>query len=304
MQKKKLYQLIAAIVLVAVVAVVLITVGLRGGNTASGSVPQAPSESAALSEETGKGPDSTGSSAAASSESAASGSETPSASEINASASAALEEIEEELAAETAAASSSTASSSSAASSEKAASSTSSKAVSSSSSKPASSASASHSQAASGTPAGSAASSAPSSTASSESAVDAQINNYVKQLEKLRDQTESKLYGVIYEAYHEYIAHPVEERSMGLKISIVVSKTAKLTSVQSECDKEFNALLAELRQYLRDNGRDQTVADQAEQEYKTLKSNLTSDLTSIVYNSAVGSGDGAKWIQKNIEHKR
>ena len=134
--------------------------------------------------------------------------------------------------------------------------------------------------------------------------MDAQINNYVKQLEKLRDQTESKLYGVIYEAYHEYIAHPVEERSMGLKISIVVSKTAKLTSVQSECDKEFNALLAELRQYLRDNGRDQTVADQAEQEYKTLKSNLTSDLTSIVYNSAVGSGDGAKWIQKNIEHKR
>lgn len=35
-----------------------------------------------------------------------------------------------------------------------------------------------------------------------------------------------------------------------------------------------------------------------------MKSDLTSELTSIVYNSAVGSGDGGKWIQEHIEHKR
>ena len=64
------------------------------------------------------------------------------------------------------------------------------------------------------------------------------------------------------------------------------------------------AILKELRQYLRDNGRDQSVADQAEQEYKKMKSDLTSELTGIVYNSAVGSGDGGKWIQEHIEHKR
>ena len=134
--------------------------------------------------------------------------------------------------------------------------------------------------------------------------MDAQIKRYIRQLENLQKQTESKLYGVIYEAYNEYISHPVEERSLGMKVSIVVSKTAKLTSVQSECDKEFNAILKELRQYLRDNGRDQSVADQAEKEYKDMKSNLTSELTSIVYNSAVGSGDGGKWIQEHIEHKK
>ena len=67
-----------------------------------------------------------------------------------------------------------------------------------------------------------------------------------------------------------------------MKVSIVVSKTAKLTSVQGECDKEFNAILKELRQYLRDNGRDQSVADQAEQEYKKMKSDLTSELTGFV----------------------
>ena len=132
----------------------------------------------------------------------------------------------------------------------------------------------------------------------------AKIDSYIRQLQNLKKQTESKLYGVIYEAYDEYISHPVEERNLGMKVSIVVSKTAKLTSVQGECDKEFNAILKELRQYLRDNGRDQSVADQAEQEYKKMKSDLTSELTGIVYNSAVGSGDGGKWIQEHIEHKR
>ena len=134
--------------------------------------------------------------------------------------------------------------------------------------------------------------------------MDAKINGYIRQLQNLKKQTESKLYGVIYEAYDEYISHPVEERNLGMKVSIVVSKTAKLTSVQGECDKEFNAILKELRQYLRENGRDQSVADQAEQEYKKMKSDLTSELTGIVYDSAVGSGDGGKWIQEHIEHKR
>ena len=145
---------------------------------------------------------------------------------------------------------------------------------------------------------------ASSSSAASENEVDAKIDSYIRQLQNLKRQTESKLYGVIYEAYNEYISHPVEERNLGMKVSIVVSKTAKLTSVQGECDKEFNAILKELRQYLRDNGRDQSVADQAEQEYKKMKSDLTSELTGIVYNSAVGSGDGGKWIQEHIEHKR
>ena len=145
---------------------------------------------------------------------------------------------------------------------------------------------------------------ASSSSAVSENEVDARIDSYIRQLQNLKKQTESKLYGVIYEAYDEYISHPVEERNLGMKVSIVLSKTAKLTSVQGECDKEFNAILKELRQYLRDNGRDQSVADQAEQEYKKMKSDLTSELTGIVYDSAVGSGDGGKWIQEHIEHKR
>lgn len=290
MQKKKLYQLAAVIVLVVAVAAALILTGMRKSTPVSeaqvSSVP-----SSALSGGEAEGP----SSAAASSESAVS-SEATGESPV----SSFLEQLEEELGLS----SSETASSSevsSAASAGKADSVSS--AVSGSSaahSVPASSA-ASGSHAASQAPGSSHAS---SSSAASENEVDARIDSYIRQLQNLKKQTESKLYGVIYEAYDEYISHPVEERNLGMKVSIVVSKTAKLTSVQGECDKEFNAILKELRQYLRDNGRDQSVADQAEQEYKKMKSDLTSELTGIVYDSAVGSGDGGKWIQEHIEHKR
>lgn len=292
MQKKKLYQLAAAIVLVVAVAAALILTGMRKSTPVSeaqvSSVP-----SSALSGGEAEGP----SSAAASSESAVS-SEVTEESPV----SSFLEQLEEELGIS----SSETASSgeaSSAASADKADSVSS--AVSGSSaahSVPASSAvSGSHAASSSQAPGSSHAS---GSSAASENEVDAKIDSYIRQLQNLKKQTESKLYGVIYEAYDEYISHPVEERNLGMKVSIVVSKTAKLTSVQGECDKEFNAILKELRQYLRDNGRDQSVADQAEQEYKKMKSDLTSELTGIVYNSAVGSGDGGKWIQEHIEHKR
>jgi len=287
MQKKKLYQLAAAIVLVVAVAAALILTGMRKSTPVSeaqaSSVP-----SSALPGGEAEGP----SSAAASSESAVS-SEVTEESPV----SSFLEQLEEELGIS----SSETASSSEASSAASASKADSvSSAVSSSSaahSVPASSA-ASGSHAASSQAPGS--SHASSSSAASENEVDARIDSYIRQLQNLKKQTESKLYGVIY----EYISHPVEERNLGMKVSIVVSKTAKLTSVQGECDKEFNAILKELRQYLRDNGRDQSVADQAEQEYKKMKSDLTSELTGIVYNSAVGSGDGGKWIQEHIEHKR
>ena len=286
MQKKKLYQLAAVIVLVVAVAAALILTGMRKSTPVSeaqaSSVP-----SSALPGGEAEGPSSA---AAVSSEVTE---ESP--------VSSFLEQLEEELGIS----SSETASSSevsSAASASKADGVSS--AVSGSSaahSVPASSA-ASGSHAASSQAPGS--SHASSSSAASENEVDAKIDSYIRQLQNLKKQTESKLYGVIYEAYDEYISHPVEERNLGMKVSIVLSKTAKLTSVQGECDKEFNAILKELRQYLRDNGRDQSVADQAEQEYKKMKSDLTSELTGIVYNSAVGSGDGGKWIQDHIEHKR
>lgn len=195
------------------------------------------------------------------------------------------------------------------ASSSKEESSSSSSASSSSSSASSTASSAAHSQAASSHETASsshaasssaASSSAASSSASAESAVDKQIDSYVSQLTNLRESSQKELYGIIGETYTEYVSHPEEERSIALKVSIVVSKTAKLNSAQSRCDKEFNAILKELRQYLKDNGRDQSIADEAEATYKQQKSAMTKELTDIVYNSATGSGDGGSWIVDHI----
>ena len=195
------------------------------------------------------------------------------------------------------------------ASSSKEESSSSSSASSSSSSASSTASSAAHSQAASSHETASsshaasssaASSSAASSSASAVSAVDKQIDSYVSQLTNLRESSQKELYGIIGETYTEYVSHPEEERSIALKVSIVVSKTAKLNSAQSRCDKEFNAILKELRQYLKDNGRDQSIADEAEATYKQQKSAMTKELTDIVYNSATGSGDGGSWIVDHI----
>lgn len=200
--------------------------------------------------------------------------------------------------------SSSEAASESASSSKEESSSSSSSASSSSSSASSTASSAAHSQAASSHETASsshaASSSAASSSASAESAVDKQIDSYVSQLTNLRESSQKELYGIIGETYTEYVSHPEEERSIALKVSIVVSKTAKLNSAQSRCDKEFNAILKELRQYLKDNGRDQSIADEAEATYKQQKSAMTKELTDIVYNSATGSGDGGSWIVDHI----
>ena len=289
MQKKKLYHLAAVIVLVVAVAAALILTGMRKSTPVSkaqaSSVP-----SSALSGGEAEGP-----SSAASSESAVS-SEATGESPV----SSFLEQLEEELGLS----SSETASSSEASSAASAGKADSvSSAVSSSSaahSVPASSAASSSHAASSQAPGSSHAS---SSSVASENEVDAKINSYIRRLERLQRQTESRLYAVICEAYDEYMSHPIEERNMGMKISIVLSKTAKLGSVQSECDQEFNAILKELRQYLRDNGRDQTVADDSEKAYKKMKSDLTSELTDIVYKSAVGSGDGGRWITEHRQYK-
>lgn len=163
-------------------------------------------------------------------------------------------------------------------------------------SQPASSAASSH-PASSHPASGSEPSSAPSSSASAESAVDAKINAYVQEIKALQKRTQRKLYRAVCDSYDEYIAHPVEERSLALKVSVVLGKSNRLNQIQNECDAEFNTIIKELRQYLTDNGRDQSIADQAEKEYKTEKDAMTKELTNLTYSQVTGKGEGAQWIQ-------
>lgn len=130
---------------------------------------------------------------------------------------------------------------------------------------------------------------------------DAKINAYVRRLRNLQKRSSKKLYQTASSAYSEYMELPVEERNLALKVSIVLGKTMELTKLQSECDKEFKEIVTELRQYLRENGYDQSIADAAEKEYKEEKDAMIKELTNVTYSQVTGKGEGGKWLQEHAD---
>lgn len=164
-------------------------------------------------------------------------------------------------------------------------------------------ASSSHSAASSHAASSSSSSSTSASSGSAHTAetTDAKVNAYVRRLRNLQKRSSKKLYQTASNARSEYMEHPVEERNLALKVSIVLGKTMELTKLQSECDKEFKEIVTELRQYLRENGYDQSIADAAEKEYKEEKDALIKELTNVTYSQVTGKGEGAKWLQEHAD---
>ena len=271
--QKKTQKLMAAVVMGIII--ILAAVGFAAARPAGSG---AASESASGSSEAAQEPASSAASASSPASSAVSEPEPADA------AAASEEAAESDSVSESAPASSSEAASSSASSSDAA------------HSQPASSAASSH-PASSHPASGSEPSSTPSSSASAESAVDAKINAYVQEIKALQKRTRKRLFDTVSDSYNEYISHPVEERSLALKVSVVLGKSNRLNQIQNECDAEFNTIIKELRQYLTDNGRDQSIADQAEQEYKAEKDAVTKELTNLTYSQVTGKGEGAQWLQ-------
>lgn len=164
-------------------------------------------------------------------------------------------------------------------------------------------ASSSHSAASSHAASSSSSHSASVSSGSSHTTetTDAKINAYVRRLQNLQKRSSKKLYQTASSAYSEYMEHPVEERNLALKVSIVLGKTMELTKLQSECDKEFKEIVTELRHYLRENGYDQSIADAAEKEYKEEKDAMIKELTNVTYSQVTGKGEGGKWLQEHAD---
>lgn len=163
--------------------------------------------------------------------------------------------------------------------------------------------SSSHSAASSHAASSSSSHSASASSGSSHTTetTDAKINAYVRRLRNLQKRSSKKLYQTASSAYSEYMEHPVEERNLALKVSIVLGKTMELTKLQSECDKEFKEIVTELRQYLRENGYDQSIADAAEKEYKEEKDAMIKELTNVTYSQVTGKGEGGKWLEEHAD---
>ena len=165
----------------------------------------------------------------------------------------------------------------------------------------ASSHAASSSHSAASSHAASSSTSALSGSSHTTETTDAKVNAYVRRLRNLQKRSSKKLYQTASSAYSEYLEHPVEERNLALKVSIVLGKTMELTKLQSECDKEFKEIVTELRQYLRENGYDQSIADAAEKEYKEEKDAMIKELTNVTYSQVTGKGEGGKWLEEHAD---
>ena len=161
--------------------------------------------------------------------------------------------------------------------------------------------SSSHAAASSHASSSSHAASASSGSSHTTETTDAKVNAYVRRLRNLQKRSSKKLYQTASSAYSEYMEYPVEERNLALKVSIVLGKTLQLTKLQNECDKEFKEIVTELRQYLRENGYDQSIADAAEKEYKEEKDAMIKELTNVTYSQVTGKGEGGKWLQEHAD---
>ena len=130
---------------------------------------------------------------------------------------------------------------------------------------------------------------------------DEKLAGYVRQIEQLQARSEKRLYSIMLSAYSEYMSHPVEERSLVTKVSAVLSKSGELTAAQNQCDAEFAQIMAAMRKTLRENGRDESIADEAEKTYKQKKNALIKELTSQAYSGGDGSGQSGKWLTEHAD---
>ena len=173
-----------------------------------------------------------------------------------------------------------------------------------SSSSASSEASSSSHKAESAAPSHGASSAASSEAASSHTPTADEICNeklagYIKQIEQLQSRSEKQLYQIMLSAYNEYMAKPESERGLVTKVSVVLSKSGELNKAQNECDAEFAQIIKEMRQTLREYGRDESLADEAEKTYKKKKNAMIKELTDQAYSGGDGSGQSGKWLKEH-----
>ena len=130
---------------------------------------------------------------------------------------------------------------------------------------------------------------------------DEKLAGYVRQIEQLQARSERQLYQIMLSAYDEYMAKPESERGLVSKVSIVLSKSGELNRAQNQCDAEFAQIIKEMRQTLREYGRDETLADEAEKTYKKKKNAMIKELTDQAYSGGDGSGQSGRWLKEHAE---
>lgn len=122
-----------------------------------------------------------------------------------------------------------------------------------------------------------------SSATAAEPAYEAEIRSLINQLYGVQAKAQSGLNSAISSAKAEYKALPAENQTQAKKIAICMGKAGQLRSLESQCDKEVNSIVSQMRKILTENGQPTILADQAMSTYKSEKSAMYSSLMSQLY---------------------
>ena len=130
---------------------------------------------------------------------------------------------------------------------------------------------------------------------------DAQIEALVAQLYQQQERYERELLEIIRQAHQEYVAYPEDQRSLILKVQVVLGKTNVLTAMEKDCDAEVNNICSQMTAILKANGRDTAIVREVKKTYTDKKAELKQELIRQTYSGGDGSGSAGHWLYDRLE---
>lgn len=122
-----------------------------------------------------------------------------------------------------------------------------------------------------------------SSSGKQEASYEAEVKALLKQLYSVKARAEAELNSCIAGAKAEFKSLPESQQTQARKISIVLSRSGRLYSMQASYDREVENIVSQMRAVLTANGQSTALADQAMASYKAQKSAMYSKLTAKLY---------------------
>lgn len=105
------------------------------------------------------------------------------------------------------------------------------------------------------------------------SEADKQIAEIVTKMYVLKAEYTASVEGVVASMKADYSKLPAEQRTRSAKQSIAASYMSKINAMEAQCDAQVNAIVSQLKQILKANGRDMSLAEAILSTYATEKEN-------------------------------
>ena len=142
---------------------------------------------------------------------------------------------------------------------------------------------------------------AASSSQAQQDSCDTQIDALVEQLYQQQDRYERELLEIIRQAHQEYVAYQEDQRSLLLKIQVVLGKSDDLTALEKDFDAEVNNICNQMTTILKANGRDTAIVQEVKKTYTDKKAEFKKELIQQTYSGGDGSGSAGHWLYDRLE---